>query len=90
MCQGVKCVEKESELGCKVYHATWKQSFPKEQSVLGSKLCVSLQCMEFCKAFQSCFSRCWEIFRYFLSPCTSVCHHSAVCTTFKRILNTER
>ena len=36
VCQGVKCVKKKSELGCKVYHATLKQSFdfvPKEQSV---------------------------------------------------------
>jgi hypothetical protein len=33
VCQGVKCVEKESELGCKVYHATLKQSVPNEQSV---------------------------------------------------------
>ena len=41
VCQGVKWVEKESELGCKVYHAILKQSVPKEQSVLGSKVCVS-------------------------------------------------
>ena len=41
VCQGVKCVEKESELGCKVYYATLKQSVPKEQSVLGSKVWVS-------------------------------------------------
>ena len=42
LCQGVKCVEKESELGCKVYYATLKQIVPKEQSVLGSKVWVSL------------------------------------------------
>ena len=34
---GVKCVEKESELGCKVYHTTLKQTVPKEQSVQESK-----------------------------------------------------
>ena len=42
VCQGVKCVEKESELGCKVYHSSLKQSVPKEKSVLGSKVWVSL------------------------------------------------
>ena len=43
LCQGVNCVEKESELGCKEYHAKLKQSVPKEQSVLGSKVWVSLE-----------------------------------------------
>ena len=42
VCQGVKCVEKESELECKVYHATLKQSVAKELSVLWSKVWVSL------------------------------------------------
>ena len=37
MCKGVKCVEEESELGCKVYHTTLKQTAPKEQSVQESK-----------------------------------------------------
>ena len=44
VCQGVKCVEKESELGCKEFHATLKQSVSKEQSVLGSKVWISLIC----------------------------------------------
>ena len=36
-CQRVKCVEKESELGCKEYRATLKQSVPKEQVFLEAK-----------------------------------------------------
>ena len=41
-CQRVNFVEKESDLGCKVFHATMNQSVPKKQSVLGSKVFVSL------------------------------------------------
>ena len=38
--QGVECVEEQSELGCKMYQATQRKSVPREQTNLGSRVCV--------------------------------------------------
>ena len=40
MCQGVKCIEEQNKLGCKLHRATLKQSVPGNKIIWGAK-CVS-------------------------------------------------